>query len=182
MPRTSAATLRRKARGIERPVDPVLSEKRAAAVRRRWAKEKGKDPEVVERARAGGIAATAPVLNRGAEVVSAQAWMQRLYQQSELARARVHAKSTAGAEEAVDYLLRLVRAQGDCVDAPHQVRRLAALDILSIARVHGAGVTVGTDPDGRALNELSTEELHAILGQLQAPEPATITAEPEPTA
>lgn len=161
MPKTSAATLRRRARGQDsKPVDPALSAKRKAAAAARWAREKGKDPARVEAARKGGLAATAPKLNRGAETVHAKAWLQNLSTRMGLARAQVHAKAVDGAGEAVDYLMRLVRGVGDAEGAPHAVRRLAALDVIELA---GVRTPTGKDMDSKTLSEYTLEELQEFV-------------------
>jgi hypothetical protein len=160
MPATSAASLRRKARGFEKQIDPILSAKRKAAAAARWARQRGQDPAVIERARKGGQAAAAPKINRGAEAMHVAAFVQNLHVRLGATRLQCHAKAVEAAPEALGFLVALVRGTGDCEAAPHAVRRLAALDVLKLA---GVAVETRPDDDVRPLNEFSAEELGRMI-------------------
>ena len=96
-----------------------------------------------------------------------------------LARVGVRLMAAELAAEAVQYLARLVRADGDCANAPHAVRRLAALDLLSIAQVAGQGAP--EDTSDKPINQLSINELEAMIrvrrGQVEAIDAAMAEAD-----
>lgn len=175
MPAPSAASLKRKALGLDPPKDP----QRQAAGRRGRAKQLGKDPDqaAIEAHRttrpAGGMVAVKRI---NAELEALQA---RLSDNQSIARFTCRNVAAESAIEAVRYLVRLVRADGDCATAPHAVRRLAALDLLSIAQVSGQGAP--EDTSDKPINQLSINELEAMIrvrrGQVEAIDAAMAEAD-----
>lgn len=184
MPRTSAATLRRKARGQDsKPVDPALSAKRKAAAAARWSKQKGpeyaKQQRLAQAGQIGGLKASAPQIRPNTEVLHQQAFIAHLHEKARTCKALIAQKMSEGAVDAADYLLRLVRAEGDCVDAPHPVRRLAAIDILELAGIKKAGAAAGVPDPSRPIAEWSVAELEQVVDVLrQGQERVVVDAAP----
>lgn len=174
MPATSAASLKRKVLGLEQP----KSKARQDAGRRGAAARLGRDPDkAVKHAghiRPKGGAKVLPAVSKSLLTLQA-----KLADKQGLARVGVRLMAAELAAEAVQYLARLVRADGDCANAPHAVRRLAALDLLSIAQVSGQGAP--EDTSDKPINQLSINELEAMIrvrrGQVEAIDAAMAEAD-----
>ena len=173
MPATSAASLKRKALGLEPPKDKI----KQAAGRKGAAARLGRDPQRVEAGNARPVAASKVVV---AKVNKEYSQLQAVLADKQgLARVGVRLMAAEVAVEAVQYLARLVRADGDCANAPHAVRRLAALDLLSIAQVAGQGAP--DDSSDKPINQLSISELESMIrvrrGQVEAIDAALAEAD-----
>lgn len=138
MPATSATSRRRKAKGIvDPPKDPVkqISGRLGQSVRQ------GKNPNIALPAIRSAYAAKAA--NHQAAVVS-----------------MIRGKAEEIAPDAIEYLGRLVRGEGDCERAPHAVRVQAAAKVIELV---GFDAASENRKDGKSLNEMGLEELSAFI-------------------
>jgi len=151
MPATSQAALKRKLLALEPPKSPkhIAAGKKAAQVRlektdkQMQAKEAGKLAKGVPRGGKGALAALQNIVTDNQQI----------------ARIRVKAIAGRNAEEAVKTLVRLMN--GSIEGTPAAIRRLAALDILDLARAGKDDL----NPADKPMEEMTIEELQSYINQ-----------------
>lgn len=154
---TSLAAQRRAERGLPNTlVDPALSEKRRKATAQRADRKKSEIHQQNARIPKGGKPHHLAEYNNKVAVAS------KVKRDVDVKRAFVRLTIVEAAQDAAGYLIRLVRGEGDCAKAPHAVRRLAAVDLLTIG---GVAATNAAD-DSKDLADMTVQELQAHLQSL----------------